>query len=474
MKRFNTLRLRLAGWVAALVFLVTVILGAFVYFNLASSLFVTLDDSLRANASQALSALSDENGNMQFEDTLPQDPNIAAEIRTRGVTLRALGLDGKILDAFGPYRTMPASSASLDAARTLDTLFETIQSGEASVRVFTLPIVENGNARGMIQAAQNMKPIQQTLSELLLALIVGGGILLVVSAVGGYVIATRALSPIDRITQTAESIARRPENLAARLNLLATNDEVGRLAATFDRMLARLEDSFRRERQFTADASHELRTPLAAMQAILAVTRARPRRPDEYEQALADIGDEAERMRALVEGLLQLAREDTQNQSAREPLNLSDLLTDVTDALRPLALEKGLTLTSIAETDLSIEGDRDALIRLFTNLLDNAIKYTEHGQIAFQAKSEANGVRILISDTGMGIAPKHLPYLFDRFYRADAARATHGTGLGLAIASDIVRAHGGTIEVSSQEGSGTQIIVQLPAAPFRSKTTRPL
>jgi signal transduction histidine kinase len=248
------------------------------------------------------------------------------------------------------------------------------------------------------------------------------------------------------------------------LNLPDTGDEVGRLAATFDSMLERLDAAFRRERQFTADASHELRTPLAAMQTIIGGTLARRRTAQEYEEALADLDREAENMRVLTDGLLQLARNDAAKQHSRyEAVDLSLLLKDVADSLRPVAEEKGLRLIeAVPDWGLEIAGDSDGLIRLFANLLDNAIKYTEEGSIVLAATAH-NGdtTTVTVSDTGVGIAPEHLPHVFDRFYRVDEARATQGIGLGLAIAQDIARAHGGNIEVTSEPGRGTTFTVQL-------------
>jgi signal transduction histidine kinase len=247
-----------------------------------------------------------------------------------------------------------------------------------------------------------------------------------------------------------------------RLNLPATNDEVERLAQTFNDMLDRLDESFRRERQFTSDASHELRTPLTAMQAILSVMREKPRSQKEYEDALADLAEETDRLQSLTESLLRLSHGDSHRPVVYEIVDLSTLICDVSDSLRPLAESKNLHFTYTLEDNLMIRGDRDDLIRLFVNLIDNAIKYTEAGEINISASKNQNGIfTVSISDTGIGISCEHLPHIFDRFYRGDKSRTTRGAGLGLAIALDIARAHGGKIEVNSEVGKGTKFIVSL-------------
>jgi len=328
------------------------------------------------------------------------------------------------------------------------------------VRVYTAPIVEDNQVVGAIQMAQNLNNVRQILNQLLTTLLIGGPLLVVWAGVGGYFLAARGLAPIDKITHMARRIS--AEDLSARLNLPPTDDESGRLASTFDSMLARLDEAFQRERRFTADASHELRTPLAAMQTILSSTLARRRTPARYEQVLADLGEETERLHTLVESLLRLTRSDATQPVVKETVNLSILLTDVADSLRFLAEDKGLELTADISDNLTITGDSDALIRLFVNLLDNAIKYTEQGQITVVANPQPNGfVEVTIADTGVGIAAAHRPHIFDRFYRVDKSRTTSGTGLGLAIALSIAQAHGGAIGVKSKIGKGTVFTVQL-------------
>jgi heavy metal sensor kinase len=462
---WHTLRFRFALWTGGLLLVVLAIFGTFVYFNLYRGLSASVDDALRLNASQAVAAVEVENGELDIPNSFIEGPE-TADLRSQGFTLRLLAPDGSVLRAFGPDRSLPVSSEALAAAHNRQSTFTTLSSPDASypLRVYTTPITDNNQVVGIVQVTQSLAGVHETLRQLLTALLVSIPLLIVAAGWGGYTLAARALAPIDTITLTARRIS--AEDLSARLDLPETDDEVGRLAATLDEMLARLEEAFHRERQFTADASHELRTPLAAVQAILDVIHERRRSPDEYEQALDDIAEEATRLQSLTQSLLLLARSDMQTGASFEQVDLSTLLLDVTASLRSLAEAKRLTLTYRGTDQLMVMGDTDGLIRLFLNLLDNAIKYTEQGDVTIRAsRSPDNIATIEIADTGSGISPEHLPHIFDRFYRAETSRTSPGMGLGLSIAREIARQHGGSIEVSSQISQGTTFTVHLPLIP---------
>lgn len=455
MKRLRTLRARFALWTASLVLVVLTAFGAYVYGNMARGLLAAMDDSLTLNASQIIAGLNIENNRIVLSDSFIEQPE-NADLRARGFMVRLLTPQGQLLQQFWPYQALPFTPTTTPMFATL-----TDPTSQTTVRLYTAPVEENNQFIGLVQVAQSTEELQNTLRQLLTTLGVAVPLLVVIAGTGGYFLATRALTPIDQITRTARRIS--AEDLSARLNLPAIDDEIGRLAETFDAMLARLDDSFRRERQFTADASHELRTPLTAMQAILGVIREKRRAPEEYELALADLAEEADRLRALTESLLRLARGETHNAASHETLDLSTLLRDVTDSLRPMAESKGLTLECDIADAVALTGDRDDLIRLFVNLLDNAIKYTARGGVAISAhQNQAADITVTIADTGIGIPADSLPHVFDRFYRADQSRTARGAGLGLAIALEIARAHRGNIEASSEMEKGTRFTVFLP------------
>jgi heavy metal sensor kinase len=452
MKRLKTLRVLFALWTSGLLLLILIIFGVYVYFSMASGLSAAMDNLLTLNASQIAAGLNIESGKLILPDSLFEIPE-SADLRGGDFTIRILSPQGKLLQEFGTYQNLPVSLPQSFSNYT-------DPASETTIRIYNQPVYDNNQLVAVVQVAQSLDDVQDTLQKLLVTLLVSVPILVTVAGISGYFLAARALAPIDQITSTARRIS--AEDLSARLNIPITDDEVGRLTQTLNDMLARLNDSFQRERQFTNDASHELRTPLTAMQAILGMIREKRRTPEEYEQAFDDLNEEADRLRTLVENLLQLARDEKQNNNLFEEVNLSTLLKDVADSLRPLAEAKQLTLNCEASENLMILGDSDELIRLFVNLLDNAIKYTEHGEISISTNRNEKNVLIKVSDTGIGIQAEHLPNIFDRFYRVEESRTLRGAGLGLAIAKEITRAHHGEIEVRSKIGQGTVFAVSLP------------
>jgi heavy metal sensor kinase len=451
MKRFRTLRFRFALWTSLLVLVILAIFSVYVYLSLARNISTAVDNSLSLNASQVSAGLNVDNGQLVLPENLAEGTE-NGDAPGPGFSVRILSPQGQALQEIGPYQGLPFL-----AGQSFTTY--KIPKTDTTVRIYTLPVYENSNLIAVIQVAQSLQDVQRTLHRLLVALLISVPALVILSGLGGYLLVTRALEPIDRITSTARQIS--AKDLSQRLNLPSTDDEVGRLAQTLDGMLERLEDSFRRERQFTNDASHELRTPLAAMQAILSVIREKQRKPEEYQQALDDLAEETDRLRTLIENLLRLARSDKQAPELFEAVDLSTLIDDVCDSMRPLAEAKQLSLTNHSSSDMIIWGNSDDLIRLFVNLIDNAIKYTTSGNIDLQVSSIGEkAVRVVVADTGIGISGENLPHIFDRFFRADKSRFSGGAGLGLAIAKEIVAAHHGTIDASSAIGQGTSITIQ--------------
>jgi signal transduction histidine kinase len=278
----------------------------------------------------------------------------------------------------------------------------------------------------------------------------------------GLFLAGRALQPMEAVTKTARELG--AGDLSRRIALRGPNDEIKRLADTFDGMLGRLEASFRSQQSFVADASHELRTPLTILQSHADLSLSDPASdPRQCRQALEVVSAEARRLSRVVAGLLTLARADAGSLPvACEPVDLAELCEETLCRVRPLAGERALAYDGPPE--LLVDGDPDWLRQLLLNLVENAIHHTgPDGTIRFTGQRREAGIRLEISDDGCGIAREHLPHLFDRFYRVDKARsrARGGAGLGLSIAAWIVKQHGGAIELITQPDAGTTAVVTL-------------
>ena len=317
----------------------------------------------------------------------------------------------------------------------------------------------------VVQAAVSLTPNDQAQRELIAVLLLTGPLALAGTLGGGYMLARKALAPVDRMVATAQEIT--ATRLDRRLDAPNSQDELGRLATAFNDMISRLERSFEEIRRFTADAAHELRTPLAAMRTEAEVALRSPRAPEQDGRVLENLLEEIERLTRLVSQLLFLCREDTGiGVGEFRPVRLDELVREVGDHMQVAAREKGVELRVDLSTPSPIRGDADRLRQLFFNLLDNAIKYTPSGgTVVVRAESPNGQARVIVTDTGVGIPAEHLPRVFDRFYRVDPSRSpeTDGTGLGLAICRSIAEAHGGHLEIDSDLGQGTRATLLLPA-----------
>jgi two-component system, OmpR family, heavy metal sensor histidine kinase CusS len=313
-----------------------------------------------------------------------------------------------------------------------------------------------------------LEEVDRELKTLLTALLTAGPLALVLSGGLAYLLAHKALAPVEQLHRMTAQIT--ADRLDRRLPVANPGDELGHLAQTINAMIARLERSFAEVRRFTADASHELRTPLTAIRSEAEVALGKPLTAADYHNLLGSILEECGRLTRLTEQLLALAREDAgASPPAHEPLDLAALVEGVAETMRPLAEAKGLRLDVRGGDSLRMHGDSARLRQVFYNLLDNAIKYTpEGGRVEVCLGRRGEEAVITVRDTGAGIAPEHLPHVFDRFYRVDKARtrAEGGTGLGLSIAKSIVTAHEGRIELASAPGHGTTCTVSLPAGPW--------
>lgn len=300
-----------------------------------------------------------------------------------------------------------------------------------------------------------LRPYEQPLARFGTVVSAAIPIALLIAILGGYWLSGRALQPVDAITREARTITAR--NLDRRLALPEARDELRLLSETLNGMLDRIETSYKRVAQFTADASHELRSPVALMRTTAEVALRRPRDEEEYRDALQQVLREGERLSHLIDDLLLLARSDAGTDVLeRAPLDLAL-------PLREAVARVGRPVRQTLDDGVVIDGSATALQQLFAILLDNAVKYTPDGEeIAVRLHARDGHAVVEVRDRGMGIAAEDLPHVFDRFYRADKARSRGGAGLGLAIARRIAEAHGGTVDVTSALGEGSTFTVKLP------------
>ena len=288
-------------------------------------------------------------------------------------------------------------------------------------------------------------------------------VLLLISSLGGYWMSRRALKPVDRITATARSIS--IGNLSQRLPVSNSGDELQRLAETCNAMLQRLDSAVTQIKRFTADASHELRGPLSFTRIAAEVALRNPNVDVDSRRAFEDIVDEAAKATDVLEGLLTLARADSNSlDRILESVDLAAVVKDACSMARPLAAERNLSLSVVLNPAAKVLGDFFSLRRLLWILIDNALKYTPApGQIDVELSTISGRAALVVRDTGIGIADSDLPHIFDRFYRADPSRGqVEGSGLGLAIAKWIAELHHADLSVFSEEQKGTTFQLVFP------------
>ena len=463
----TTLRGRLTLWYTGILTAMLALLGATSVMMLDHGLRNNVDDSLNSVArAVAESVRRPSLFRPSMEDTLESmlGPQLAERFFQ---LLDPHGQPDPRLVPTGRSK-LPLSAEALRNAERGQATLETVglrPESEKSFRLLTWPVVRNNATVNIVQVAMSLENVQAARSRFLLVLLLLAPVALAGSALGGWFLARRALSPVDAMVEAARRIE--AEDLAKRIPALSGDDELGRLAAVLNDMLARLERSFGAVRRFSADAAHELRTPLTILKGEIEVALKSSEAPAEIRQALVSCLEEVERLNSVVEDLLLMARMEGNALSARPtPVNLAQVLEDVAPALGELAARAGSTCTMSPAPPLWIEGYDSLIFRLVFNLAENAIKYTPPGgKIEITLQQQNSSAVLEVKDNGPGIPADTLEHIFDRFYRGDPAREGSGTGLGLALVRSIVQLHQGQIRVSSTLGEGSCFRVVLPLAP---------
>lgn len=462
--KLGSIRARLTLWYVFLLALTLVGYSAILLFSLSHGLNDGLDRVLSDGERQALGVLT----GVQDEQELRQE---FRRINV-GTVIGLYDADGQQMIV---GRSLPPPLDHPGPVAAGQSRLETVSVADGSSwRVLVEGVSQPDQPQRILVVARSAGYAEAAVNQLLMWIGVTAPVVLLLAIGGGMFLAGRALDPIDQITRTAEAIS--AEDLSKRLGLPPTRDEVGRLVSTFDHMLERLDRGFEHQRRFTADASHELRTPLAMLISRAGLALERLRTPQEYRQVLREIRDEGLHMGRIVNDLLMLARADTGNVVAlKEELDASELVVSVAEAMAPLAEERGIQLRTQAEGSPILIGDQTRLTQLLVNLVENALEHTPPGgNVVVSVNQLSRRATLKVTDTGCGIAPEHLPHVFERFYRADrdVRRASSGAGLGLSLCQSIVRAHGGDIQINSHPGEGTCVSVRLPLAQARANSSR--
>jgi heavy metal sensor kinase len=316
-----------------------------------------------------------------------------------------------------------------------------------------------------IQVGESMEGYSRFLDAFKIILIFTMAFLLIVAAGVGWFMAKRAVSGVEAVTRTARKIS--ANALAERVPVKDTGDEIDLLARTFNEMLDRIESLVREVQEMSDNIAHDLKSPITRIRGAAEVTLTTSHSEGEYESMAASIIEECDRLLDMINTMLLISKTEAGvERPPFEDINLSSLIRNTCELFFPGAEDKGLALHCNASDSTLISGDFRMIQRMFSNLLDNAIKYTPSGgqvDIALGVNSTGTAL-ITVTDTGVGISPTELPHVFERFYRGDQSRSTAGMGLGLSLSRAIARAHGGDITVESSQDKGSTFTVTLPAA----------
>lgn len=487
------IRIQLTIWYVVVFAILIFFFGTIFYVNVRTALAARFDDALRLRTQEIAAGITIKQGTILIQDVTgelpgsidndaPTGTGTTGQHETNqkeklpdvdlGTLVRIIDAGGKVVYVTPAFLALQVPSSSvtqpLHGAFWQGTV--TAQNGQ-TVRLYSTALIENGKIFGVVQVGESLASLGGTLRSVLIELVIIGPFVLLLGAIGSYWLATRAFAPITRLIRTAQNIE--SGDLHQRVNVPPTNDEVQRLALTFNEMIERLEKAFARQRRFVADASHELRTPVAAIRSMTDVVLAQEAPLEEYVAVLRDVNAEAERLGNLIADLLNLTRIDEgQTVFEHEPVRLDLLVAETAATTEAIARERGITLTVQTLECATLLGDEARLIQVVMNLIDNAITYTNAGgMVTLNLVVKDGNACLSVHDTGIGIAPEHVEHIFERFYQVDTARSSHrgGSGLGLAIVEWVVRLHGGKVMVESQPGKGSTFTVILPLANKRSK-----
>jgi signal transduction histidine kinase len=462
--KLASLRVRVTSWYCGLLAITLVIFGAAVWLGLRNYLITTVEQTLRDESNNMIDqfvAHVDEKGAKWLAGEIQE--SYAPEGAGRYIRIFR---EGKVLYQSGNMQAEgidPSDSAPPDLLHRKAS-YQRIETASAGpILFFTNPWASPSGIHFIVQAGAPTQQVDRILRSLLIALSILTPLILAGAAIGGYLLMNVPFRPVVALTRQAEQIG--THALGERLPVIPTGDELERLSISLNRMIDRLEDALAHNQRFSADVSHELRTPLTILRGELEPLVDNQELSPLALDAIGSALEEIDRMSDIVENLLVISKLDFRNPLPRTPVNLNALALSTVEQLQLLAEDKQLAIHASVAGETWVPGDRVRLQQVIVNLLDNAIKYTSAGGDIWLAVStqHSDGV-IEIRDNGIGIPAECLPFVFDRFYRADKARSREsgGTGLGLSIVKAICAAFDGTVSIQSREGVGTVVQAAFP------------
>jgi len=463
----HSIRVRLTLWYAGLLAGSLVLFGLLVYIGLKQYLVGNAATNL-AEQSRSITQLLAELP-MKRPGFLAQEIEEAYAPEANGNFIRVTRSQGTVVYISGDAKgdSFKASEVPLKQGLSNDDTVRVVHPfGGGAWLIESLSFTDPGGNRFLVESGIPYARIENVLNGLLRMLAVYLPLIVSVGGFGGYCLMRRSLQPVDEITTRAEGIT--STNLSQRLPVIKSGDELERLSASLNRMIARLDDTFQHIHRFSADASHELRTPLTILQLELEEIVQNPVLSPQIVDQIGSALEETQRLSRIVENLLTISKLDAgEVKMEKATLNLAELATSTAEQMKLLAEEKSLTMTCKCDPSVYISGDETRLKQVIVNLIANAISYTpEGGEIGVLVRSVQNTALLKVFDNGVGIPVSAIPHIFERFYRADKARSrdSGGAGLGLAIVKAICSAHGAEVMVVSQEGKGSTFIVEMPLA----------
>lgn len=457
----RSIRSRLTAWYTLIVAVIFVVIAVVTYKYVSTTLFDTLDAAVINEAKWINQRLERQKVNDEPDDVVQRDLLEHTAFYPLKQYVEVWTPGGHLF-----FRTSNIAKDSLakhvgfhsDTRWNLSTV---TTFGNHPVR-----ILMQDSPYGKIFVAMPFESVEDTLSQLIRVMAWMGPLVVFLALAGGHFLAKKSLAKVDQVTETARRIS--ADRLHTSIPAHDVDDEIGRLTATFNGMIGRLNSSFEQMRQFSTDASHELRTPLTVMRSQLESALASRISASEMKKVVAQCLDEAIRMGSILENLLLLGREDEGHAAVRSGrVRLDDLLRDTYEESIILAAQKSIDVRIENSENILIWGDKQRLRQMLLNLVDNAIKYSNEKSTITLSLSAQNGeARVVVKDQGIGIPKSEISRIFDRFYRVDRARSRTlgGSGLGLAIVKWIVDAHGGSIAVRSTINKGSEFTVTLPVA----------